>query len=448
MKTLYTNGFLVTMDQERKIIKDGALLIESGLIKDIGTTEDLLKKYDDVERVDLKQKILLPGFIDIHTHSVLTVLKGLAEDVNTITAVYGWMAEVNKIITEEDSYFLSKLGQMEIISSGSTTIVENSTRMNGVAKAARDLGLRIVLSAGKIHDYELEPIRRGEYIYNEKIGYETMDSAMQLIKDWHGYDNGRITCNLYPHSTETCSKEILKEIQKISKDENLGVTLHMAQNTREVQRIREKYNLSPIEYMDSVGLLNDKLISAHCVFLEEKDLELMGNAGATLAHCPVIINKRSFTAPTLTAKKQKVNIGLGTDNMFADLIETMRYVLTSSRIRTGETNDFNPIEIIEMATVNGAKAIGMQDKLGSLEIGKFADFTILNNKSSNLLNYNDKNIYELIVYYCDGSDVDSVYVNGNKIFNRKEDQDKIEKIVNEGQKVSEKIWKKLDGINI
>ncbi|NLY21467.1 MAG: amidohydrolase family protein [Tissierellia bacterium] len=448
MRTLYYNAYIITMEEGIGILEDGALLVNNNLIEDIGNSDDMLKKYTNNNKVDFEGKIMLPGFVNTHTHSVLTVLKGLAEDVNTIKAVYGWMTTVNEIITEEDSYILSRLGQLEILSSGSTTIVENSTKMNGVAKASEELGNRIVLSAGKIHDYELEPIRRGQYIYNKEIGKQTMEEAMLLIEKWNGKADGRITCNLYPHATETCSMEILKEIASISKNEKMGVTLHMAQNTREVQRIREVYDKSPIEYMESVGLLNRNLISAHCVFLEDSDIELMGNVNSTLAHCPVIINKRGFTAPTLKAKKEHVNISLGTDNMFGDIIDTMRYVLTSSRIRTGIIEDFTSKEVLEMATLNGARAIGREDDLGSLKIGKIADFIILNKDSINLLGYNSENIYDLIVLYCDGSDVEKIYVDGKKVLDKKVDTDLISKVIKEGLKVSEKIWSKLETFDL
>ena len=444
MNKLFYHGMVVTMNEKEEIIFDGAVYIKGKQIEAVGQAAELLAKYPDVEKVDIQGRALLPGLINLHTHTVLSVLKGLADDVNTIKAVYGWMAIVNDLVTEEDSFHISRNGLLELIKAGSTTVVENSANMSAVAEAVKDSGLRGYLSAGKIHDYDLTPIRYGNYIHKPEIGERTLEAALALVEKWHGKEEGRIQCLIYPHATDTCSVELLREMKRLSDHYRTGVTLHMAQNTREVERIKTKYGRKPIEFMYDVGLLNEKLTNAHCIFLSQEELHLMAEYGATFINCAVINNKRGFKAPAHAALQAGVNVGFGTDNMFGDIIETMRYALSSMRIDSGDFALPTPYEILKMATVNGAKALGMSERLGTLEVGKLADLIMIDYRKPHLLPVNKNNIVENLVYNGMGSDVMMTIVDGRVIYEKGVSSLLPEQeVVRQAQKTAAAVWRQL-----
>jgi len=442
MDKLFYNGIVITVNPQNEIIENGSIYIKDNKIEDVGRSPDLLKKYLNVDKQDVNGKAILPGLVNTHSHTSLTSLKGLAEDVSTFVAVYGMMPTVRACLDDEGTYNMSRSGLVEMIQSGTTTLVETSAaNIEPSAYAMRDIGIRGFFGAGMITDYEYKPVRYGQYIHNPLIGEKSLLEAERIFSKWNGIDNGRIKCMFYPHSTETCSLEIMKEVKKMSDKYEAGVTTHLAQNYKEVDRIDNIYGKTPTEFLDTAGLLNERFIGAHCVYMSEADYTLMAKNDANFAHCPIIINKRGNSAATYNAVKVGTNVTLGTDNMFADMMETMRFVITNARIRCYDTELITPELVLKMATRNGAKSIGMLDKIGSLEIGKFADMIMIDLNQLHLTPVNEKNVVSTIVYNGMGKDVVFNMINGKVIYEKggQSSFDEYEVVIS-AQKSAEKAW--------
>ncbi len=444
MNKLFYNCLLITMNEKEEIIPNGAIYIEGKKIAAIGTTSDLLARYPQAEKEDMQGKAVLPGFINLHTHTVLSALRGLADDCNSVKAVFGWMAYINEIVTPEESYHISSNALLELVKAGSTTVMENSANMEAVAQAMKESGLRSYLAAGKIHDYDLTPIRYGQFVQKKEIGESTLKAAMQLFENWHGKEEGRMQCVIYPHANDTCSPKLLRELKRISDHYKALVTVHFAQTTREVERLRNAYHQTPAEFLIDVGLFNERLSGAHCIFIEEGDIDLMAQYGVTFINNCVINNKRGAIPHTHIALQKGVNVGLGTDNMFGDIIETLRYAISNMRIDIPDFKIPTPYQALKMATINGAKALNRSQELGSLEEGKLADLIMVDYMQPHLLPADKDNIVENLVYNGLGSDVFCNMVEGRIIYRK--DQGTLwqeEEVMTTAQQTAEKIWQRL-----
>ena len=197
---------------------------------------------------------------------------------------------------------------------------------------------------------------------------------MQLFENWHGKEEGRMQCVIYPHANDTCSPKLLRELKRISDHYKALVTVHFAQTTREVERLRNAYHQTPAEFLIDVGLFNERLSGAHCIFIEEGDIDLMAQYGVTFINNCVINNKRGAIPHTHIALQKGVNVGLGTDNMFGDIIETLRYAISNMRIDIPDFKIPTPYQALKMATINGAKALNRSQELGSLDVYKRQQF--------------------------------------------------------------------------
>jgi len=350
------------------------------------------------------------------------------------------MAAVNRLLSPRDIYNMSSGGMLEMIQSGTTTVVELQDSESAV-EAIRDIGMRGVFSAGHLSDYNRDTARYGIFKHNPALGESAMRRAMELVERWHGLENGRIRCLLYPNATESNSMEYYKQIHAKARELDLQIHTHMAQNRIDIERANELYGMSPIQYYAKAGVLDERLMCAHCLYLGQADWELMAQHGAHFAHCPAIINKRGETADTYGALKAGVNICLGTDNMFEDMVASLRLAVTQARIRTGLSDAVKPADALRMATINGARAIGMEKELGSLEAGKMADLIILNVSAPHMLPLTVDTVVDTIVYNAQGHDVELTMVDGVIIYEKgmgsiRDEQE----VIYLSQKTAESIW--------
>ena len=260
-------AIIVTMDRDRRIIPHGTVVIRDGIIEEVGPS-DQVSLPPGAEVLKERQFVVFPGFINTHTHCALTVLRGQAEDVNTVQAVYGLMAPFNRLMTEKETYDVSRMAMAELLKFGSTTIVENSTHMDSVAQAAQDMGIRAFLGGGKIHDAHLEPIRENRYEYSDSIGRESLRQAVEFVETWDGRENGRIRCLLAPHATDTVSPNLWHKVKSEADRLGMRITTHVSQNLSEVGQVQKISGLRPVTYLKSLGVLDSRFIAAHGVFAE------------------------------------------------------------------------------------------------------------------------------------------------------------------------------------
>lgn len=415
---LLKHGLVVTMNTEREIIEDGAVAISGNQIVAVGATASVDPLVQADRTIDMMGKMLLPGFINIHSHAVLTVFRGIAEDGGD-HSLYGIMMPIQDILSNhpEIIYPLSILGLSELVRFGSTTVVENFFGMDYLAPAAVDIGARAVLSEFS-HDAELVDIFRKGYRYEQALGEETLQRSVDLVEKWHNKAGGRITCQMSPHAPDTCSPELLRKIGEEARRMNVGLTAHVGQTPREIEQMKQMWGCNPVEALAEAGILGPTFIGAHCIFISPTEMQLMADSGATMAHNPAINAKRGRIAPAVEFRDMGGNVAIGTDNMHGNIIEAMKIGLHCARVRSQDSTKWQPMDMLEMMTISGAKALGMEDQLGTLEVGKLADIIAIDLQKPHL--YPLTNPIGSFVHYGIGSDVAWVFIDGQIIVERGE----------------------------
>ena len=414
MENLYKliyNGIIITMNPSREILSDGAIAIQGDRIIAVGSREtaEAAIPGHEYQNIDASGKVILPGFINIHTHAGLSILRGVGEEWATFPSYTKSMPQ-GVMLPESDMYLLTLLGGVEALRFGTTCIVDNYIYSDQNAKAFEKLNLRAIISE-RIHDADLFKIPEGIYSFSEEIGDKLLEKNIELIENWHGKNSGLIQCRFGPHAPDTCSEKYLQKIREFANQYQIGLVIHLAQGAFEgIEIAKRTGGLSPVEYLDRVGLLGPDLIAAHCIFVDEHDIQLMSESGLHVSHQPEGNAKYGLMAPLSKMQQAKINVGLGTDNMTADMIEVMRFAVCIGRIKDHTAGYPKALNALEMATINGAKAIGMEKDLGSIELGKKADIVMVDFRKPHLIPLVDP--IANLIHTGLGSDVDTVLVDG------------------------------------
>lgn len=320
--------------------------------------------------------LAIPGLINIHTHSVLSLMRGTAEDMGFAPA-YTRGVPQGHIITADEAVALARLGALESLKFGSTLINDMYVHADRTLPAMAGLGLRVVAS-DRIHDVDFSRVFQGSWTYDAGIGRRSLDGCLALAERFDGAFDGRAKVVIGAHAPDTCSRPFLAEIRAASERHGLQVSTHLAQSRLEVDFIRERDGMTPTQLMADVGLLDDRLIAAHCIVMTDADIARAGAAGITVAHVPKGNAGGGMMAPTRRLRDAGANLALATDNLLGDMIEAMRWALCIGRLQAGTVApDWQPADVFAMATLNGARALGLQADLGSLVEGKKADLVLV-----------------------------------------------------------------------
>jgi 5-methylthioadenosine/S-adenosylhomocysteine deaminase len=271
--------------------------------------------------------------------------------------------------------------------------------------------VRAVL-AGRVHDAEPGSLADGKHSYSTAIGQASLKENAELIATWNGHDNGRIRCDWAPHAPDTCSDDLLREVKKLADAHGGNVHTHLSQLPAEIEAVKARTGLTPPQLMDKLGLLNEKLIAAHCIHMDRADIELCGKSKMTVAHAPIGNAKGGRIAPIMELMEAGARIALCTDTFSGDMIEAMRWAISMQRINR-QGNVLDPRIVIDWGTQAGANALGLGDQVGSLDVGKKADIILLDNRSPSLAPMIDG--YGVLVHSASGHDVDTVIVDGRVV---------------------------------
>lgn len=407
MKILDRCG-VVTVDPQRTIHKEASIAIEADRIAAIGPPGDIERQHPQADIIDMRGKIAFPGFVNLHTHTILTILRGLAEDQGG-NSLYGQMYPMKSMLTHKDRYTLGMLGCVEALRFGTTTITENYEGATDVAPAIQKLGMRGVLSEN-VNDAVMLEIRRGRYEFSEEQGERQLQAAIDLVERWHGAEGGRIICQMGAHAPDTCSRGILERIRDIAEQRGLGLHIHIAQTPREVDQVERREGMRSVEFLASTGFLGPRTIGAHCVFVRPNEIQMLGKTRTNIAHNALINAKRGKVAPIMALEAAGANIGLGSDNMSEDMSGVVRAATIVNRIREGHGSIPSSHDALEWLTMGGARALGLDHEIGSLEAGKKADITLIDFQKSHL-----RPLFDPVANFVHnglGSDVDTVVVDG------------------------------------
>ncbi len=406
-------GIVITMDRSRRVIEDGAIAIEGNRIVAVDKTSTISKKYSAKKTISAKGKAILPGFVNVHTHLPSLFVRGVYGVVTE--GLYQILFPVKRFVHPVDMYTFGLASCLEALNFGSTCVVETYNHISQFAKAVEETGLRAVLGE-QIADADYDRLKDGVYKYLPDKGEEMFKRGIALIKEWDGKAKGRIRTILAPLAPDMCTPETYLRVKEASERYRKGVTTHLAQSTREVKQVRTLHGKTPAEHLRDLGLMSPTLSSAHCIHLTDEDLRILKNSGMGILHCPRPYLIDGATAPLARWMDMGIPVGLGTDNVHHDMLQTMRAALYASRFRRGSLGEptvaRHPTltELLEMATIGGAKMFGLDGEIGSIEPGKKADIITIDSLSPHLTPTAD--ILSSLVLYANGSDVDTVIVDG------------------------------------
>ncbi|HEX3635911.1 MAG TPA: amidohydrolase family protein [Paraburkholderia sp.] len=406
---LITGATVLTADPAQPVLRDAAVAISGNRLAFVGRAADLPAGTMAHETRRLDGRVIAPGYVNVHTHAILSMVRGVAEDLGFAPAYTPGIPHGHDVRPDE-AIALARLGAMEAMLFGSTLINDSYVHADLTLGAMAELGLR-VYACGRLHDVDFSGVADGRWEHNTSIGERTLDDALRLADRWHGTPDGRTGVQLAVHAPDTCSDAFLELIARAAHERDLGVTTHLAQSRTEVAQVLRRSGKTPAQLLDSVGLLDSRLVAAHCLFLDPADIARVGRAGITVAHIPKGNATGGTMAPTPALRASGARIALGTDNMHADMTEVMRWALAIARIQLGEVaSDWQPADALAMATCNGAAAMGLGDRLGCLVEGWLADLVVFDFRRAHLTPH--PNPLGTLVHTGMGRDVEMVIVDG------------------------------------
>lgn len=397
---LITGGKIVTMDAERRVIDNGALVIAGNKIEEVISAGELPSNYKARKTINADGKVIIPGLINAHSHIAMTLFRGFVEDL----VLYKWLERVWQYelsaLNENNVRAGSKLAFAEMIHSGVTCAHDMYWHYMSTIDLAEEIGFRLISGP---------PITGiGEPDFNEMIN--TARSILKQIKNYH-----YIHPIIQAHSTYTTTPEMMRKVFEIKQEYGVAFTTHASENQAEVDDVREQYGKTPIELLQSYNLLDSGTILAHCVKLQDHEISLLSESSTNVAHCPESnLKLGSGIARIADMFKAGINICIGTDgpasNNNLDLLGEIR---TAALLQKGYYENpevLTTMQAMEMATINGAKAYGLDKNLGSLEPGKRADIVIIDFDKIHLTPCYD--VYAHLIYSVNKADVDTVLIDG------------------------------------
>lgn len=400
---LIKNGWVVTMDPEDTLIEKGAVAIAGDSIVGLGAEAMLTASFRAAETIDARGGIIMPGLINAHTHAAMTCFRGLADDLPLMTWLNDYIFPAEAKLNADIVYQGTRLACCEMILSGTTTFCDMYLFEEFVARGASEVGIRAVV---------------GEVIYDfPSPNYGPVEEGLRyteaLIQKWK--HDPLITIAVEPHSPYVCSPDLLEKARAIADRNGVPMVIHLAETEREVSQIREKYGRTPAAHLADIGFLGPSLIADHCVVLSEEDMSLLKEYDVKVAHNPESNMKlASGIAPIPELLERGITVGIGTDgcasNNNLDLFQEMDTAAKIHKVHGLDPTVMDARTVVRMATIEGARALGMSDITGSLEPGKKADIIIIDIGRPHLVPM--YNVYSHLVYAVSGSDVVTAVVNG------------------------------------
>ncbi len=397
MSVLIKDGWIVTQNSKREILR-GDVFIEDGRIVEIGK---IRTEADFV--LNAKDKIVMPGLINAHTHVGMSDLRGLADDVPLDDFLQRmWKLEENR--GREEIYQGAKLGIEEMLLTGTTSFVDMYYYEDAVAKASKELGIRAYLGWAVV-DEELTT-QEGSPLQN----------AENFIREYRGEE--LIVPLIAPHAVYSCSEETLLKAKDIAERYRTIITMHIAETRREVYDHRKKYGMRPVEWLEKIDFLNEKLLGVHLVWLTLHEVKILASHGVKASHNPTSNMKlgNGGSMPLVEMLQNDVTITLGTDSTVSnnnlDMFEVMKIAAILHKNERWDPSVTTAQMILDFATINAAKAIGLN--AGSIEEGKLADIIVVNPRPNGLPLRKDT-IVSNIVYALNGLNVEHTIVNGRLV---------------------------------
>jgi 5-methylthioadenosine/S-adenosylhomocysteine deaminase len=411
---LITGGTVVTMDADRRIIENGYVIVKGDTIIAVGEGLPHMPNGPifTKQTIDAHGALVLPGFINGHTHVPMTLLRGLHDDVTLDDWLrkYIFPAEA-KNVTEDFVRWGTRLAAAEQIRSGVTTFADMYYFEDAVAEETKAAGMRGVLGETFI-DFPAP---------DNKTNAAMLEYTEKFLKRWQG--DPLIHAAAAPHSIYTCSAKTLQDSAALARKYHAPILIHVAEMKKELDDSLKQNGLTPVQYLEKLGVLGPDVLAAHCIFVDEKDRKILADHQVGCVHNPSSnMMLASGVAPVIEERAAGIAVGLGTDgpagsNNDLDLMEEMDLAAKLQKITKMDPRALGAKSVVEMATIEGSKALHMEKEIGSLEVGKKADIILISLEEPNAVPM--YNIYAQLAYALKGSDVETVVIGGRIIMRDK-----------------------------
>jgi 5-methylthioadenosine/S-adenosylhomocysteine deaminase len=402
---IVSRGTVVTMDSARAIYEDGSVAVRGDSIVAVGPWAEIEARYESVHVIDARGRLVLPGFINGHTHVPMTLFRGLHDDVTLNDWLYKYIFPAEaKNVNEEFVRWGTRLAAAEQIRAGVTTFADMYYFEDAIAEETKAAGMRGVLGETFI-DFPA-PDNKSE---EEMLAY-----TEKLLKRWQG--DPLIHAAPAPHSIYTCSKKTLQDAAALARKYHAPILIHVSEMKKEWEDSEKTNGMSPVAYLEKIGVLGPDIVAAHCIFVDEADRKLLAQRGVGCVHNPSSnMMIASGVSPVPEMRAAGVAVGLGTDgpagsNNDLDLMEEIDLAAKLAKISKMDPLALNAKSVVEMATIDGARALHMEKEIGSLDVGKKADLVLISLNQPNAVPMYD--VYAQIAYSLKGSDVETVIIGG------------------------------------
>lgn len=416
---LIQNAMLITVNSTRDVFLDGSVAIDQGKIIDVGPTNEIAAKYPARTVIDGQGFVAMPGLVNTHMHLPQVMMRGLYDNIEAMDKLKNYTWPIQGCYTESDALTSAKLGLLEMIKSGTTSFISTGLHprygIPAIIQATIDSGIRAMISkyVMDLGGYALDngALHKGMH----ETGETSKAQALELIRDWNGSGNGRIHIWISPRSVGGCSVDLFRWVCETARKNQVGITTHWSEVQNNVDYTLESFGLRPVFFAEKIGLLGPDVTFAHGIYLDDAEIDLLAKTGTNIAHCPICNSKLAMgVARVPQMLKAGVNVTLGNDGMgvnnTADLFREMRSMLLLHRAVQGNPLFPTAAEAIEMATINGAKAMMIPERVGSLEKGKQADLILVNLNQPHFVPIHDP--LSEVVWAANGDDVDTVIIDG------------------------------------
>ncbi|NPC58245.1 amidohydrolase family protein [Caenimonas soli] len=418
-RVLIEGGYVIPVDTNR-VIEKGVVAFDGSTITYVGDGSDFDRAQFRAERtVDASGKAVIPGMVNTHTHLVGAYIKGLTEDVPgkaNSAGLYKRALPVASRAEGEDLYWAALTHGMEMVMTGTTTISNTWNDEKHTAPALVDLGARGILSE---MIWGTDTSKLGATVmdrpWDTGMVARGLDNARELFENWHGKADGRITTRISPAGPGYCSADAIEQCRDLAASQGVGLNIHIAEVPGETEFVLKQYGMRPIELGQKLGIMGPNTIGFHCVFLSDSDIEIFASSQAHLSHTSFHVPKRGYFPPMEKVYEAGVNVSFGSDWCSNDLWKFMRFGILIPRVKTGDVGMLNGYDALRMATMGGARAVGMADKIGSLEAGKKADIVLVDLETPWCNPIYTPNLITNLVYNANGSDVTDVFVDGVQV---------------------------------
>jgi 5-methylthioadenosine/S-adenosylhomocysteine deaminase len=412
MIILHNARYVVTCDPQDTVLQNASLVIQGSKIIDLGPAQVVRDQYPQGRVIDLTDQLIMPGLVNLHTHLPMTLLRGVAENVDLQGFLELVWAEEARIMDAQGTYVGARLGALESLLAGTTTALDMYLHPAANHRGAVEVGLRHVTGP----------------VFFSFPGPDnlTWSERMELARSWpetlREIGGPYVPLTLTPHAPLTVSPENLREVAELASEQGAIITVHASENISENEETVSARGERPTHLLDVTGILDLKPVLAHGVHLEESERHLIAAKGGCIAHCPGSnLKLASGAADLVQYRKDGITVGLGSDGSSSsndlDMFAVMRLAANLARLVSGDPAAISSLEIVRAATIDGATALGMADRIGSLEVGKEADITSITLLEPHLIPIHDP--FTTIVYSAGRADVRHVFVAGEQVIDNR-----------------------------